>query len=35
MQKMIPTETTLGIGGGGDKGEWLRKWLVYDIFDTL
>jgi hypothetical protein len=34
IAKMIPVETTLGIGGGEDKGEWWRGEFMYNIFDT-
>jgi hypothetical protein len=32
---MIPIETTPGIKGGGDKGEYREGDFMYDIFDTL
>jgi hypothetical protein len=32
---MIPVENTPGVGGGKHKGEWLRRWIHVDIFDTL
>jgi hypothetical protein len=32
---MIPVETTPGIGGWGDEGEWCGGEFMYDIVDTL
>jgi hypothetical protein len=32
---MKPVTTVLGMGGGGDKGEWWRVEFNYDIYDIL
>jgi hypothetical protein len=32
---MRPVETTPGMGGEKDKGEWWRGEFKYDIFDIL
>jgi hypothetical protein len=32
---MRPVETVPGMGAEGDKGEWWRGWIKYDIFDIL
>jgi hypothetical protein len=32
---MIPIEAIPGIGGRGDKGEWWRGTLKYDIFNRV